>query len=577
MLSCVGKVFTSLTSKRLYSFVENFELLGEEQAGFRKEHSTIDHLFVLFGLIDIYTKKEKRKLFCTFIDYSKAFDTVPHIHLLTKLLSTGINGRIFNIVKSIYREAKSHVKYGKYKGTPFNCEIGVRQGENLSPLLFALYLNDLEDFLARAYNGLNLAQSLIRDYTGDDVIVVYLKLFTLLYADDTIILAESSHELQAALNGMHHYCQIWKLKINTSKTRVVIFGNRKTKTDVQFKIGEIQLDIVDEYVYLGISVKYNGNLTPGMVKMRDQASRAMYSLINKSQKLGLSIDIQLHLFDTLVAPIALYGCEIWGCKNVEVIEQLHLKFMRILLKVNKATPKCMLYGELGRLPMNYNVELRVVNFWFRLVNGNKRKISYHIYKLLYRLDKEGIFHSDWIVKVKQTLVKCTLYDKYWVNQDSEIFSDLSCNLFKRSMKTALKEYYERIWLENTQNSSKCSLYKEFKPELKLEKYLLTLDTNLRINLTKYRLSNHKLPIEVGRHNNIIREERLCEYCKDDVGDEYHYMFVCPKFEQERLKLIPKNCIKRKSVRVFCDLMSTQSINTIKKLATLSKIIMNAFK
>jgi hypothetical protein len=60
LLSCIGKVFTSLISRRLNKYVENFELLGEEQAGFRKNHSTVDHLLVLYGLIDIYVKKKRR-------------------------------------------------------------------------------------------------------------------------------------------------------------------------------------------------------------------------------------------------------------------------------------------------------------------------------------------------------------------------------------------------------------------------------------------------------------------------------------------------------------------------------------
>jgi hypothetical protein len=247
LLSCIGKVFTSLISRRLNKYVENFELLGEEQAGFRKNHSTVDHLLVLYGLIDIYVKKEKKKLFCTFVDYSKAFDTVPHIHLWTKLLSTGINGKIFNVVKSMYKTAKSYIKHENYTGFTFNCEIGVRQGENLSPLLFALYLNDLEDFLAKAYNGLDRFNALIQEYNQTEDIMVYLKLFTILYADDTIILAESSDEMQAALNGLFHYCQLWKLKINTSKTKTVIFGAKMYKTKTQFKIGDMSLNIVSEY------------------------------------------------------------------------------------------------------------------------------------------------------------------------------------------------------------------------------------------------------------------------------------------------------------------------------------------
>ena len=63
MLSCLGKLFTSIISKRLYTYAENFEVLGKEQAGFRKNHSTTDHIFVLYTLINLYTKKNKRKVY----------------------------------------------------------------------------------------------------------------------------------------------------------------------------------------------------------------------------------------------------------------------------------------------------------------------------------------------------------------------------------------------------------------------------------------------------------------------------------------------------------------------------------
>jgi hypothetical protein len=360
----------------------------------------------------------------------------------------------------MYKTAKSYIKHENYTGFTFNCEIGVRQGENLSPLLFALYLNDLEDFLAKAYNGLDKFNALIQEYNQTKGIMVYLKLFTILYADDTIILAESSDEMQAALNGLFPYCQLWKLKINTSKTKTVIFGAKMYKTKTQFKIGDICLNIVSEYDYLGICFKYNGNLSPGIAKLRDQASRAMYALISKSRKLGLSLDVQLYLFDTLVIPVALYGSEIWGCKNLDIIEQLHLKFMRMLLRVNKATPKCMIYGELGRLPLKYNIEIRMINYWYKLISGNKRKISYNMYRLLYKLDGAEVFHSDWILKIKQILVNCDLYDEFWNNQECQgLYSEVSCEMFKSKTKKNLKEWYEKSWRNDLQNSSKCSLYR----------------------------------------------------------------------------------------------------------------------
>ena len=135
---------------------------------------------------------------------------------------------------------------------------------------------------------------LVKEQTETADTITYLKLFVILYADDTVILAESIPELQAALNGMNHYCVMWKLKINTMKTKVVIFSRQKVKEKPKFMLGENELEIVDEYKYLGFSFKYNGNLSTGICEIKNQASRAMYSLINKAKKLNLAIDIQLN-------------------------------------------------------------------------------------------------------------------------------------------------------------------------------------------------------------------------------------------------------------------------------------------
>jgi hypothetical protein len=176
-----------------------------------------------------------------------------------------------------------------------------------------------------------------------------------------------------------------------------------------------------------------------------------------------------------------------GCKDSDLTEQLHLQYCRMLLKVNKSTPKCMLYGELGRLPLNFNVELRLVNFWFKIVSGNKRKLSYNMYSLLYKLDKNGIFQTEWVTKVKHSLNKCGIYDKFWLNQEKEdLFQEISQDMLKNNVREKLREYYKQSWLDVMHNSSKCSIYKEFKFELKLEKYLIGLDSSLRLYLTKYR-------------------------------------------------------------------------------------------
>ena len=316
LINCICKIFTSLISIRITKYCDSVELLGNEQADFRKNYSTCDHIFALHVLIAIYTKVLKKKLYCCFVDCKKTFDSVPRIHLWYTLLSNGINGKILNVIKGLYSTAKSAVKQGSTHGFFFNCEIGVRQGDNLSPLLFALYLNDLQEHLSKAYNGLSSSFNLIQDWVQDEDTLVFLKLFTILYADDTVVFAESRAELQAAMHGMLHYCIMWKLDINVQKAKVVIYGSKPGVKELDFKFGEHNINVISEYTYLGICFPCNNNMNKGISVLKNQASRAMFSLIKKSRKLGLDFDIQLQLFDSLILPILLYGCEVWGFKKL---------------------------------------------------------------------------------------------------------------------------------------------------------------------------------------------------------------------------------------------------------------------
>ena len=522
----------------------------------------------------MYCKQIKKPLYCAFVDYSKAFDLVPRVLLWSKLLSNNINGKILDVIRNMYASAKSFVRNNDVNGELFTCGIGVRQGENLSPLLFALYINDLNEFIEKAFDGLHTISKYIEEFNDTDDTVLYLKLLILLYADDTIILAESSQELQAALNGLNHYCKIWKLKVNASKTKVVIFANRQPKIVPTFNLGELNIEVVTGYTYLGVFMKSNGNLSESIVKLKNQATRAMYSLLQRGRKLGLSIDIKLQLFDSLIVPICLYGCEVWGFKNIELIEKLHLQYCKSILHVNKSTPSCMVLGDLGRKRIEHMIDTRLLNYWFRVVCSDTTKLSSIFYKLQYSLSVRGVYQTQWIKAIKAKLLKYNLYE-FWDRQ--YVFCSNDVNHFKKVAKSKIDEYYKNDWLKCMNESSKCYLYKGYKSELALEKYLINLPDELRICMSKFRMCNHKLPIELGRHNNIERNLRKCNKCGIDIGDEYHYLFICDYFKDERSMFIQGSFYKKPSVDKFCTLMSTASNKKITKLAKFAKIIMNKIK
>jgi len=131
----MGKLFTSVLNFRLNNFLKNYLLLHENQFRLRKEYSTIDSIFALHLIIELLRLKRKKNLFCGFIDFAKAFDTVWRPGLWSKLVKHSVNGKK---IVNIYSNVKSRIFNGEEYSDP-SCNVGVRQEENLSPVLFSLY------------------------------------------------------------------------------------------------------------------------------------------------------------------------------------------------------------------------------------------------------------------------------------------------------------------------------------------------------------------------------------------------------------------------------------------------------
>ena len=88
----------------------------------------------------------------------------------------------------------------------------------------------------------------------------------------------------------------------------------------------------------------------------------MQVLFKRIRNLDIPIDLQLYLFDNVILPIALYGCEIWGFENSQIIENLHNDFLRRIINLRKSTPIYMLHAELGRHPIQINIKSRMIGF-----------------------------------------------------------------------------------------------------------------------------------------------------------------------------------------------------------------------
>ena len=239
LLCCCCKLFTTLHNNRLSLFIEEHNTISEAQTAFRKGYSTLDHIFTLHHLINIL-KKRKKKLYCAFVDFEKSFDTVPRIKLWHKLLQHNITGNILRIIHQMYQGLKSMILVNNQHSTLFPCNNGIRQGENLSPVLFSLYLNDLEDYLSS--HGCEGVSPTIDNQ--DHPIDIAVHMLCLLYADDTALLSTTAADLQYNLNMFYQYCNKWKLKINGSKTKILIFNGNTRDYNYNFKIEQNTLENV---------------------------------------------------------------------------------------------------------------------------------------------------------------------------------------------------------------------------------------------------------------------------------------------------------------------------------------------
>ena len=195
------------------------------------------------------------------------------------------------------------------------------------------------------------------------------KIFFLLYADDIVLFANSAEELQEGLNMLSDYCKRWKLKINVSKTKVMIFrkGGMLRRNLTFFYDGEL-LEIVSKFKYLGIVFTSGGSFSEAQTTLAGQAQKTIFKMNTYLYKFTFfSPRNKLELFDKLVTPILNYGSEMWGFIQGNAIERVHLQFCKRLLGVKKTTQNDFIYGELGRTNFLTKQYLLIIRYRFKIL------------------------------------------------------------------------------------------------------------------------------------------------------------------------------------------------------------------
>jgi hypothetical protein len=175
------------------------EQITQFQFGFQSQKSTIDCMFVLHSIIaNVVSNGDK--LYCACVDFEKAFDKIPWGVLWHKLVIQRTGGKLLNARKAIYSSVTSCVRFNGNVSEMCACNMGLKQGEPLSPILFILYINDM-------LQCMNLDAE--HSFCIDD-----LYMFMLLFADDTVLFSRTPGGLQIRLDQLHLYCINSSINVN---------------------------------------------------------------------------------------------------------------------------------------------------------------------------------------------------------------------------------------------------------------------------------------------------------------------------------------------------------------------------
>ena len=322
LLSNINKNFEKLVHSRLYTFLDLHNCIYELQFGFRTKHSTNHALLSLTEMIR--DALDNGKFACgIFIDLQKAFDTVDHKVLLKKLEYYGIRGISNDWFKSYLTNRQQFVSINGYNSSKQPMVYGVPQGSVLGPLLFLIYINDLNKAIKFSKTH----------HFADDT--------NLLFADNSLKKIQKFVNLDLKL--LNNWLKANKISLNASKTELIVFRDPRKKSDHDLKIKIDGKKLVpSKFVkYLGILIDCHLKWNFHIIELKTKLSRevGMLSKIRHYVKLETLINIYHGIFSSLMR----YGSQLWGqhnsaVKKIQVIQNKALRIMNFSSLRASATP-----------------------------------------------------------------------------------------------------------------------------------------------------------------------------------------------------------------------------------------------
>ena len=349
LTSIVCKVFEGFIRNAIYNHLISNKLLSDHQFGFCSGRSCVTNLLVTLNNW-IHKLDNNIPLDAFYLDFSKAFDTVPHKRLINKLSAYGIQGNLLRWIEDFLSDRSQYVKINNNMSSLLNVSSGVPQGSVLGPVLFIYFINDLPN--------LSLCP-------------------TKIFADDTKLYNEVQSEqdqliLQNSINNMFSWTKVWLLKFNKSKCKVLHLG--KNNPNFEYYIGEGTEKIKllpdnsekDLGVYVDPQLNFEIHINETIKKCRSKSAMILKNITFKTS------EILIPLFKAVIRPILEYANVVWSPQKRKHIDKLE--------KIQRNFTKCII----GLKDLDYEqrlTKLKLPSLEFRRVRGD----LIETYKLIHQL------------------------------------------------------------------------------------------------------------------------------------------------------------------------------------------------
>jgi Reverse transcriptase (RNA-dependent DNA polymerase) len=552
VMKAVSKVFASVLNIRLMGWAESSGIRAASQAGFRPKYSTSMQAFVLNHLIEQRRQQgHEESLYACFVDFRKAYDSVPRDKLWKRLYDKGIRGRMLFTLQALYSNVSFSIKFPGGLSEEIPSSMGVRQGCPLSPFLFGVFIEMFDEQLRAKYP---MAGPVLAGGTASSVRVPLL-----LYADDLVLMACSERELQLLLDCLSAFATSVKMSVNLGKTKIVMFrrGRKRLPIAVPWTYQGVVVEVVDSYKYLGLNFNEFKPVEWVSKQQVPAATRSLGGMLGYYSKSAAdkNVWLLLSLFKVIVMPVLLYGCEVWGACLLsddlldfsDDLSRMRLAFFRQLLGVRKSTSSLAMLRELGEYPLQLFIVSQLIKFWNKAMTimpvdsfvriallesralalqGCKTTWFWYLYSFLSSIgcsefvaDDDGYLHLFDLSKVVKVMRE---------SYHSE-FRDLPIPIEAKSDELKLSIYHH--WF--------ASPLPRDDEEWQMQGYLRKcFKYSLITKLSRFRLGSHNLRIETEKwkHKKVQADirSRYCLRCHQNlVDDECHAVFYCSHFQDNR--------------------------------------------